>query len=159
MTSIYLYPSLGLFEGTPISVGRGTKFPFQVLGHPQFRRGYFEFIPVSTEGARNPKLRGMNCKGFDLRSINDEFATEFRGVYLKWMLIFYQDWIKNQTEPFFNTNGFFDLLAGTDQLRIAIESGKTEEEIKSAWAKGLNDYLEMREKYLLYPDFDNTKNQ
>ncbi len=158
MTSIYLYPSLGLFEGTPISVGRGTDFPFQVLGHPQFRRGYFEFVPTSREGARNPKLRGMNCKGFDLRAMNGEFATEFKGIYLKWMLIFYGDWKKNQTKPYFNPNGFFDLLTGTDQLRLDIEANKSETEIKATWSKELSSYLKMRRKYLLYDDFGNAKN-
>jgi uncharacterized protein YbbC (DUF1343 family) len=158
MTSIYLYPSLGLFEGTPISVGRGTNFPFQVLGHPQFRRGYFEFVPTSREGARNPKLRGMNCKGFDLRTMNEEFVTDFKGIYLKWMLIFYEDWKKNQTKPYFNSNGFFDLLAGTDQLRLAIEAGESEAEIKATWSIELGNYLEVRKKYLLYNDFGYTKN-
>ena len=153
MTSIYLYPSLGLFEGTPISIGRGTDFPFQVVGHPSFRRGNFYFTPTSREGAKNPKLKGKQCNGFDLQNMNEDFAADFKGIYLNWLLLFHSDWMENQTEPFFNQNGFFALLAGTDSLRKAIESGEQEKQIKSAWNDDLEEYMLMRKKYLLYPDF------
>jgi uncharacterized protein YbbC (DUF1343 family) len=135
--SIRLYPSLCFFEGTSISVGRGTKFPFQVYGAPQLK-GNFEFTPISGPGAKYPKHENKLCTGEDLRKATVE------GLYLDWLIQCY----KQQPNDFFND--FFAKLAGTDKLRNQIESGWTSEEIRASWETDLKGYEAMRVQYLLY---------
>lgn len=141
--SIRLYPSLCFFEGTDISVGRGTYFPFQVIGFPESKYGSFSFKPVSIEGmSKNPPHENKVCYGLDLRDVKVK-----PGLDLSYLIRFYQ--ISGKGEKFFNT--FFTNLAGTTELKRQIVAGMTEEQIKSTWKKDLDAYRAMRAKYLLYP--------
>lgn len=140
--SIKLYPSLCFFEGTIISLGRGTPFPFQVIGYPDPRFGSFTFTPVSTEGAKSPPLQNKLCYGKDLRE-----APAPSKIDLSYLIDFYQ---KAENKKDFFTN-YFDVLAGTTQLRLQITQGATEEAIKQSWQGPLDAYKTMRKEYLLYP--------
>lgn len=142
--SIRLYPSLCFFEGTDISVGRGTYFPFQVFGAPDPKYGEFSFTPKSIQGmSKNPPHENKECFGTDLRQ--EPLTHTFT---LKYLLDMYQK--SGKKEAFFNN--FFDKLAGTDQLKNDIIAGKSETEIKNSWKQGLSKYKKMREQYLLYKD-------
>ncbi len=147
--SILLYPSLGLFEGTIMSVGRGTNFPFQVYGHPDFKKGDFEFTPQSMNGAKYPKFKAEQCLGMDLR--DEQFSDLYtKGqVNLEYILTAYR-YFKKEPE-FFNT--FFYRLAGSHTLRQQIEKGLNEEEIRLTWQDDLKNYMRIRSNYLLYDDF------
>lgn len=141
-TAIRLYPSLCYFEGTDVSLGRGTYFPFQVYGYPDPKFGDFTFTPVSIVGmSKYPPQQDKLCYGEDLR--NEPLDHQFT---LKYLLKAYG--ISGKKEKFFNN--FFDKLAGTDQLRKDILAGKSEAEIRSGWQKDLEAYKVMREKYRLY---------
>lgn len=148
--AIKLYPSLCLLEGVEqASLGRGTLFPFQVYGGLQAEFGDFTFTPIPIEGMdKNPKYNGKLCFGKDLRKSNDTL----QGFTLKYVLDMYSK--TKDTSTFFIKNLFFDKLAGTDQLRLAIKAGKTEEQIRKDWQLDLNAFKVIRKKYLLYPDFD-----
>jgi len=150
MSSIYLYPSLCLFEGTPISVGRGTDKPFQVLGHPSIISDRFSFTPKSMEGAKKPKLEGEKCNGYNLSSFGTEYIKGNGAINLYWLIEIYSNFPKKKE---FFTN-MFTLLAGTDKLQQQIETGKTEEEIKVTWQDGITSFKKIRKKYLLYKDFE-----
>ena len=143
--SINLYPSICFFEGTQISVGRGTEFPFQVMGAPKSKnlKNSFVFYPKSTSGAKYPKHENQTCNGFDLRE--EKTLNEINLDYLLKMYNFYED-----KENFFLKNNFIDKLAGTDQLRKDIIAGKTAKEIKASWQPELNKFKKTRAKYLLY---------
>lgn len=142
--SIALYPSLCFFEGTPVSVGRGTTQQFQVIGHPDYTDTTFSFIPVSGFGAKYPVLQDKTCYGLDLTKANRAFT-------LKYLLHFYET-LKDREEPFFTD--FFTLLAGTEELQQQIESGMTEEAIIASWQPGLYQFKQIRAKYLQYKDFE-----
>lgn len=147
--SVRLYPSLCLFEGTTVSVGRGTYFPFQVLGAPNERYGRFSFRPISLAGFdTNPLHKDKLCYGSDLR----EYPFE-GGFSLRFLLEFYE---KAGTDKafFFTRPQWFDTLAGTKELRLQLIKGLSEEEIRASWQPELNDYKEKRSKYLLYPDYE-----
>lgn len=150
MSSIYLYPSLCLFEGTPISVGRGTDKPFQVLGHPKMNSERYSFIPKSMTGAKSPKLEGEKCNGYDLAYFGTEYMKGQGKINLYWLIEIYKNF--QEKEGFFND--MFTLLAGTDKLQQQIEAGKTEEEIHSTWKNGIIQFKQTRKKYLLYKDFE-----
>lgn len=152
MASVYLYPSLGLFEGTNISVGRGTETPFQIIGSPYLKQSNFSFTPVSVEGAKYPKHKGVLCKGFDLNEFGSDVLPSKKGLYLGWILGTYKN--SSKQDNFFTSNGFFELLSGTDVLRKQIIEGKSEKEIKATWQEDIQVFKEKREKYLLYPDFE-----
>jgi len=140
--SIRLYPSLCFFEGTDVSVGRGTYFPFQVYGYPDKQFGDFSFTPKSIDGmSKNPPHQNKACYGKDLReaSLDHRFS-------LAYLLDAYQK--SGKTDKFFNN--FFDKLAGTDKLRKDILAGKSEEEIRQSWQQDLTAYKTMREQYLIY---------
>lgn len=140
--SIRLYPSVCFFEGTIISLGRGTYFPFQVYGYPDNNFGEFTFTPVSISGmAKNPRFQDQVCYGVDLR--NEPMSSTFT---LKYLLNAYQ--FSNKKSSFF-TN-YFNTLAGTDQLKKMIIEGKNEEEIIASWKEGLDQYTQLRNKYLIY---------
>lgn len=147
--SILLYPSLCLFEGTVISQGRGTMFPFQVLGNPELKEHYsFSFTPVSIEGmSTNPPHKDVECFGLDLREYDTNIFKETGRINLSWLLEFYNFYPKK--EEFFR-EGRFDRLAGSDILRKQIIEGKTEQEIRDSWEPALSQYKETRKKYLLY---------
>ncbi len=146
MTAVYLYPSLALFEGTTVSVGRGTDFPFQIIGHPEYPRDNFQFTPTPNAGAKYPKLNGSICKGIDLR--RDKKAGVDKGISLHWLLQFYRQ-IPNQNH-FFLENNYFNKLAGNASLMQQIKQGKTESEIKASWEDEIKSFKIIRRKYLLY---------
>ena len=150
MQAVYLYPSLCLFEGTPISLGRGTNKPFQQFGSPLFPAGSYSFTPESTPGASKPPLLGQLCNGFDLSAVN--FAKETANRFtLKWLL---KAWsLFPDKAHFFNGNGSgFDRLAGTAILAQQIREGLSEEEIRKSWEPALGNFKKIRKKYLLYAD-------
>ncbi|MFT5915780.1 MAG: hypothetical protein ACI81T_002283 [Bacteroidia bacterium] len=143
--SISLYPSLCLFEGTNVSIGRGTDKQFQVIGHPTYPTKEFSFTPKSMEGAKYPKHKGKACYGKDLTTKKFAYSHEF---FLTELIDFYQKSISKK--DFFIP--FFTNLAGTKKLQQQIEAGKTEAEIRKSWQADLQKYKAMREKYLLYND-------
>lgn len=146
--SIRLYPSLCFFEGTNISVGRGTYYPFQMLGAPDKRYGEFSFTPQSLPGFdTNPLHKDKTCYGVDLR----EYPFE-GGLSLRFLLDFYEK-ADDKQAFFFSRPQWFDLLAGTKELRFQIIRGLSEEEIRASWQPELEQYKAKRKKYLLYPDY------
>jgi len=147
--SILLYPSLCLFEGTVISQGRGTYFPFTVLGNPELKGKYdFSFKPVSIPGmSEKPPHMNKDCYGLDLRNYDTSIFTKTGRINLTWLKEFYAAYPRKAE---FFKNATFDRLAGTTRLRNQIIEGKSEEEIRKSWEPGLSRYKEMRKKYLLY---------
>lgn len=155
LTSMLLYPSLGLFEGTPMSVGRGTDFPFQVVGHPDFPLRGFHFTPEERPGASlNPPHKDELCFGIDLRDYSTAYFEDARRIDLEWLLLAYNTYPK--PEAFFNR--FFRNLAGTPLLQQQIERGMSAEAIRQSWQPALEAYKQLRAKYLLYPDFEQPTN-
>jgi uncharacterized protein YbbC (DUF1343 family) len=151
--AVFLYPSLCFFEGTNVSIGRGTDHPFQIIGSPYtMMDSGFTFVPVSKPGATDPPSRGELCKGYDLRKPVKELNTEAKGVNLKYLLKMYS--LTADKDKFFSKPDFFDKLAGSDQLRKQIIDGKTESEIRASWQPALKEYKAIRKKYLLYRDFE-----
>jgi uncharacterized protein YbbC (DUF1343 family) len=145
--SVRLYPSLCFFEATSISLGRGTEFPFQVIGGPYPFLGDFRFIPGSIPGeAVNPVNEGKVCYGIDLRKLN-----EIPKFTLKYFLDFYN--LFEEEKDFLTREYWFNLLAGNDKLIRMIRQGCTWKEIEKSWQPALRKYKKIREKYLLYPDF------
>lgn len=145
--SVYLYPSLCFFEGTDVSVGRGTNKPFESVGKPGFTKGSYEFTPVRISGvAENPPYAGQKCTGILLTEFGKSFMPLHNGLYLSWLVDFYKE--SADKDKFFND--FFDKLAGTDQLRKQVIAGKTADEIVKSWQPALDTYKAMRKKYLLY---------
>jgi uncharacterized protein YbbC (DUF1343 family) len=150
MNSVYLYPSLGLFEGTVISVGRGTNFPFQVIGHPDLKNSNFSFTPESNQGSTNPLFLGVKCNGYNLNNFADFYIKNLRQIYLFWLTATYKD-IPDKANFF---NSYFDQLAGTAKLRQQIISGTSEDDIRKSWINDIDKFKKIRKKYLLYPDFE-----
>lgn len=151
MTSVYLYPTLGLLEGTNVSIGRGTEFPFQVMGSPYFTSGEFKFTPVSKDGAKYPKHKNMLCIGDDFRKFNLE--TFYASPTLKiGVLLSAYERTTNKNE-FFLKNHFYYKLAGNTLLQEQIKNQLDVKEIERSWYKELTSFQQMRKKYLLYPDF------
>ncbi|MGM0647523.1 MAG: exo-beta-N-acetylmuramidase NamZ family protein [Bacteroidota bacterium] len=149
MKAVYLYPSLGLFEGTPMSIGRGTVFPFQVVGHPELEQGGFQFTPRSVPGAsRYPKHQDETCFGWDLRDTSLALANE-RKIHLHWLI---QSYLKSANQDYF-FKPFFNKLAGNATLKQKIRQGWSEEKIRQSWQEELNAFQQKRSGYLLYPDF------
>lgn len=143
--SINLYPSLCFFEGTQVSVGRGTDFPFQVYGSPWLKNQEFSFTPKPTSGAKDPFLNGKLCYGKDLRQF-----PEIKGkLDLSFVIDAYQNFDK-KAQDFYLKNLWFDTLAGTDELRKQIISGTPEAEIRKSWEKDLENFEKIRRKYVLY---------
>lgn len=148
MRSVYLYPSLCFFEGTRISVGRGTDFPFQQVGHPLLKEGRDSFVPHPNEGSKYPKLEGDTCRGI---AFYDEEALRYRKDRLDLSLLIdiYEQY--PEKEDFFLENGFFNLLAGNAQLQQQIREQCSMEEIRSSWRDDLLKFSELRKPFLLYP--------
>ena len=143
-TAISHYASLGFFEATPVSIGRGTEFPFQVIGYNEFSIGNFSFTPKPIKGAASsPKLNGIIVQGQDLRNVRGA------GLDLSYLITWYQ-LFKAHNNDFFTRANFMDKLAGTDQLRIQIQAGLTENEIRASWLQGLVAFKKQRKPYLLY---------
>lgn len=151
--AVFLYPSLCFFEGTNVSIGRGTEFPFQVVGSPYtVTDSAFTFTPMSTAGATAPPYKGEVCRGYDLRHYIRNLHTEMKGINLHYLVQLYQHC--RDTAKFFSNPDFFDKLAGTDALRHAIVAGNTAEDIRKTWKPALATYALLRKKYILYPDFE-----
>jgi len=169
--SIMLYPSLGLFEGTVVSIGRGTDFPFEMMGHPYYSKGTFTFTPMPNAGSKYPPLEGKESQGYFFG--NEKAKPE---LTLRYLLDYHED-LKNDTLSFGpyirllsgsenfknqvelkNDTAFFRsyirLLSGSEKFQEQVESGMTEAEIKATWQPRLNEYKALRKKYLLYPDFE-----
>lgn len=149
MSSVYLYPSLGLFEGTVISVGRGTDKPFEVIGNPLIKSSAYNFIPKSMPGAQTPLYEGQKCYGYDLSNFGSVMIKNYQKIYLFWLKGTYKDFPDKSN--FFNS--YFKNLAGTETLQKQIEQGLTDEEIHNTWEPGIKAFLKIRKKYLLYQDF------
>jgi len=148
--AVYLYPSLCLFEGTPISIGRGTDFPFEVIGYPECYYGSFIFTPRAIPGvSENPKFKGQNCFGTGLIHFYKTIEDKPNELNLSWIWNYYKNYPHDKKQSFFNS--FFDKLAGTDQLRKQIESGMSIEEIRNSWQNDLIEFDRKRQKYLIYP--------
>jgi uncharacterized protein YbbC (DUF1343 family) len=148
--AIYLYPSLCLFEGTILSVGRGTTFPFMGFGHPRLNNAEIQFVPVSTEGARTPPLMGELVNGIDLSSVQETYLVEKKSLNLEWLIFAYNNMPRDL--EFFNS--FFNRLAGNGHLRSSIESGMTIAEIRGSWQNDIDNFKKIRSQYLLYEDFE-----
>jgi uncharacterized protein YbbC (DUF1343 family) len=139
--AVNLYASLCLFEGTNVSVGRGTEKQFQIYGSPYLPKSDFSFIPRPNLGAQNPVYNGVLCYGEDLSTY-----PRVKQLELKWLIKAYK--ATNDKSKFFNT--FFTKLAGTKKLQQQIENGISEKEIRESWKKGLIEFKVMRSKYLIY---------
>jgi uncharacterized protein YbbC (DUF1343 family) len=150
MFSVYLYPSLALFEGTIISVGRGTDQPFQVIGHPDYLIGSYLFKPESRTGATYPKYCDIECHGVNLREYTIDYTKNLNQINLQWLIDMYE--YLSDKEEFFNN--YFNLLVGNRELIEQIKQGKNQQEIRLTWQEDLDQYKKMRKKYLLYPDFE-----
>lgn len=148
MTAIYLYPSLCFFEGTIVSVGRGTDIPFTVIGYPGHPAGDITFSPRSIPGAaKNPMYEGKECRGYDLKPIAEK-VFETKELDLSWLIRMYSESAGKDT--FFNN--YFDNLAGTPLLRKQIKEQTPLSEIRKSWEPALSEFKEKRKKYLLYTE-------
>jgi len=149
--AIYLYPSLCLFEGTDISLGRGTTTPFCVCGHPNLTIGEYYFTPKPIKGvSENPPQKGEKCRGFDFTEYATKNLEHNNSFNITYLITAYKHFPKEM--KFFTNPDFFDKLAGNSTLRWQIINGKSEEEIRASWQPALNKYKEMRSKYLIYPE-------
>jgi uncharacterized protein YbbC (DUF1343 family) len=148
MQAIRLYPSLALFEGTNVSVGRGTYFPFQLIGSPFTTDTSFSFTPISIDGmSKDPMHLNKKCYGFDLKKVQTK-----KEVDLSYVIHMYE--LSMDKAGYFGKNNFFDKLAGTTELKKQIIAHTSIADIKKSWKKDLLIYKTMRKKYLLYPDFE-----
>lgn len=151
--AIALYPSLCPFEGTSVSVGRGTDFPFQIIGSPTTKNLKFRFMPHSMKGSdKHPLHQDTYCYGLNLSS-EKNIPKGFSLQYVIQFYNYFQNLTKHAEKEFFTRPHWFDLLMGTNQVRLDILKNKTKEQIRSAWQKKLNQYKEIRKKYLLYEDY------
>lgn len=149
MTAVYLYPTLGLFEGTVVSVGRGTDLPFQVIGHPALQHTTYAFKPEPKPVSKEPKYNGQECHGYNLVDFGSQYMKNLKKLYLFWLIGTYNG--TPDKEHFFDEN--FNYHAGNATLQQQIKEGKTEDEIRKTWQPGLNSFKLIRKKYLLYTDF------
>lgn len=162
--TIYAYPSTCFFEGTVLSEGRGTDYPFQIFGHPSLPSNLFSFTPTSRDGAKNPKLLNKLCYGWDIHISNNEDENGNKlipnRIELKWLLQAYKlfsekenFFIKPKKENARAQDYFFNKLAGNGILMKQIQDSMSEEDIRKSWEPALNQFKEIRKKYLLYEDF------
>ncbi|MFZ4542562.1 MAG: exo-beta-N-acetylmuramidase NamZ family protein [Saprospiraceae bacterium] len=150
MRSILLYPSICFFEGTVVSLGRGTNNPFEIAGHPALKGKYeYNFKPMPNAGSSNPPQNGKLCYGVSFTDKTTEALFAQKQLNFQYLFDFYK--IINKNDTYFLKNNFFDKLAGTDTFRKAIIAGKTEAEIRKSWEPPLEKYKKIRAQYLLYP--------
>ena len=142
--SVYLYPTLCFFEGSIVSIGRGTDTPFQVYGHPDMR-GSYTFTPKSTSGASKPLLEGQRCRGENLLAFAHDYELNANQLHLEWLI---EAYLQLKDKDFF-TN-YFVKLSGDKQLQRDIESGKSADEIRASWKDDLEAFMTIRAKYLMY---------
>lgn len=149
MRAVYLYSSTCYFEGTVVSLGRGTQFPFEAYGHPAMTGYSFSFVPRSIPGAKSPQFLEEECHGIDLRRkpLADIWAEK---INLEYVIDAYRN--LNIGDKFFGKNNFFELLAGVDWFRSMIENGSTAAEISARWASDIEDFKSRRAPYLLYEE-------
>jgi len=149
--AVYAYPSLCLFEGTAISMGRGTDKPFRQYGCPEFKGMFtYSFTPVSMQGAQKPPYEGKECFGELVAGTEQGILSALHGhLQLKWLIKAYNNYPVKQ--KFFTS--FFTSLSGTSELRAQVEKGLSERQIRASWEAGLEKFRITRKKYLLYPDF------
>ena len=150
MLSIYLYPSTCYFEGTTVSLGRGTDWPFQVYGHPDMTGRTFEFTPRSRAGAKNPPQLDQLCHGVDLHTMDPEAAIA-QGINLEYVIDAYRD-LTAQGKQFYLKSNFFDKLMGRSDIRDMIAQGMTAAQIKATWADDVARFRQQRAPYLIYPE-------
>jgi uncharacterized protein YbbC (DUF1343 family) len=149
MNAVWLYPSLCLFEGTIVSIGRGTDSPFEVFGHPAMKGFAYSFTPESKRGmSQNPPYRGQLCLGLDLKDFYSTHPKMKGRINLSWLIMAFKD--LGSKPDFFND--YFDKLAGNSELRKQIIEGLSEIEIRRSWEPGLSKFKEIRKKHLLYPE-------
>jgi uncharacterized protein YbbC (DUF1343 family) len=149
LRAILLYPSLCFFEGTTVSVGRGTYTQFQVIGHPDLKNMVaYTFTPRSLPGAMDPPHKGKLCYGISFLEDQPGSLHQEGRLRLEPLLTMYH--LLKDKDGFFLKNNFFDKLAGTDKLRMQIENNWTEEQIRASWTNDLNEFKLIRQKYLLY---------
>lgn len=144
--SIILYPGLCFFEGTIVSVGRGTDTPFEIFGHPDFPNEGFSFTPTSQKGATDPKLKGKKCYGIDLTG-NEE---RFKELKLDYLFQARDILHPKYGDKWIDRARFFNLLAGNDKLLKQLNSYASESEIRESWEDDLREFKKIREKYLIY---------
>ena len=149
MRAVYLYSSTCYFEGTVVSLGRGTQFPFEVYGHPSMMGYSFSFIPRSIPGAKNPQFLDEDCYGRDLRGIPLDCLWSEK-INLEYVIDAYRN--LDMGDKFFGKNNFFELLAGVDWFRSMIESGASVAEISARWAPDVEAFKALRAPYLLYSE-------
>ena len=142
--SVYLYPTLCFFEGSIVSIGRGTETPFQIYGHPDMR-GSYTFTPKSTSGASKPLLEGQRCRGENLVEFAHDYLNNTDQLQLEW---FIEAYLQLKDKGFFKD--YFRLLSGDKQMQRDIENGKSAEEIRASWKNDLDAFKVIRAKYLLY---------
>jgi uncharacterized protein YbbC (DUF1343 family) len=150
MQAVYLYPSLALFEGTVINVGRGSDFPFQVFGNPDLMNSSFSYTPKSNDSTGKYLLHsGKLCYGVDLRDLTEKELSANRAINIKYLLYAYKNFPNKK--QFFNL--YFLNLSGTKRLKRQIKWGRSPEKIERSWDHGLKRFSKVRRKYLLYEDF------
>ena len=150
MASIYLYPSTCYFEGTSVSLGRGTDHPFQIYGHPDMEDCSFSFTPESRPGAKNPPLLGKLCHGVDLTGVSVADLQRKARIDLSYVVDAFRR--MKDKEQFFLKNKFFDLLTGQRHIRQMILDGHSAQEIEATWKEDAAHFREQRRKYLIYPE-------
>jgi len=151
MASIYAYPTVCLFEGTVLSVGRGTATPFLVFGHPDlFGKCIFYFTPVKTPGNSNPLYENRTCYGFVVGANEEQVLGLLENRVRTFYLANVYHMFPHKDKLF---NNYFDKLAGNTALKQQIIKGLSEGEIAKSWEKDLSAFKKIRKKYLLYKDF------
>jgi uncharacterized protein YbbC (DUF1343 family) len=142
---------LCLFEGTDISLGRGTNKPFQIFGHPSLTIGNYFFTPKPIKGvSENPPQNNKRCRGFDLTEEARKNLSSNNSFNISYLMNAYKHFPKEM--KFFTSPDFFDKLAGNATLRWQIINGRTEQEIRDSWQPALEKFKKTRSKYLLYPE-------
>ena len=152
MRSVYLYPSLCFFEGTNVSIGRGTDFPFQIYGAPYFDSKLFKFTPKSSYGSKYPKYKEIDCFGEDLRTLSLDSLRNVNSLNFNWLVKSFK--MSNESLDFFNKNDFFNLLAGTDKIMNLVKGGASGVQIRETYQMELEKFKLIRKKYLIYDDFE-----
>ena len=150
MASIYLYPSTCYFEGTSVSLGRGTDHPFQIYGHPDMQGCTYSFVPESRPGAKKPPLLGEQCNGVDLTGISLSQLQKLSRIDLSYVVDAYRR--MKDKESFFLKNRFFDLLTGQRRIREMIVAGHSAAQIEATWKEDVARFRVQRKKYLIYPE-------
>ncbi|MBK7466681.1 MAG: DUF1343 domain-containing protein [Saprospiraceae bacterium] len=148
--SILLYPSICLFEGTSVSLGRGTTAPFQIYGHPDFPVLDTSYTPIDIPGAKDPPHESLLCHAVSLQGISNEEVRSTGAIQLSYLLDSYKK--LGKSNDFFLKNLFFDKLAGTEELRLQVKAGVKESDIRKSWQPKLKEFKQIRKKYLIYKD-------